>query len=851
MPEALARALTVLCDDKVKVKTKQLRAVIQGYNLPGLSLSAKSLRNLRFRIATRAHTDAHVPSLDDLLADLQQTELSTFFKYVHKSLAGHEALNQVVAALAELQESDSSFHYRVMKGRGEGREHILEGAVWVTSFNRAMARDFGSVLFYDPLANVSKERYKGIMLDVVTNDQHIAPVAYGFTVGETQDFAHFFLSSAFDMSPELLARNETIFLDRGADARQIEDYIAQRHAGKRVRVYYDQWHIKTQDLPTHLQEVQTGDRQEVKERFKCLIASHTESEYDTRRDEFRLAYRSYTGLMTWFEDSIVAERSAIVDAFKDTFTAGYGGSALAESGNCSWRAWIPRGSVIVGIVHSTLEYDNERATTERQRRDDLSCGLDQVSVDSDAQQAAAHFSRKACVLFHHELTRSSSYKATQEHLSYDDDSEGDTQWVVTSSDPTRDGKAVTVLLYGLCGTSYCERDGHRRGIPCCHVVTARRTAGQAVFDRKDFHLHWGLRTDSDWFNLRPSPPTAAGGDGDDDLGDGRGGDLHAGLGDDFGSESEMSGVDDDPDATNSGAPPLQGHEGLASGANPRSKRTRQARYNALHTKAKLVVSAAAANNNLCNIVEAMLTRFHDLIRGERVDWSGVTKLIDTMTRRVPRPQVHARTSAVTAPDTAADPTTSTAPALSAAAAAVASQFSNANALPGAGQDESRRFASSVHSRSAHGRTTSRPTCSVCHQEGHRRNACDRVDALGQQLGARDLRMGDLRLLAREGVAGGGENALSVNWAALGRYLRGRAKGAKVVRVDGYIAEISTADAARATDDDRSTHKWVPQPVRNQLTDETVIGITWWGALDLLDRSATPPQGYMLVRDFNT
>jgi hypothetical protein len=112
-------------------------------------------------------------------------------------------------------------------------------------------------------------------------------------------------------------------------------------------------------------------------------------------------------------------------------------------------------------------------------------------------------------------------------------------------------------------------------------------------------------------------------------------------------------------------------------------------------------------------------------------------------------------------------------------------------------------------------------------------------------------MGDLRLLARDGVAGGGENALSVNWAALGRYLRGRAKGAKVVRVDGYIAEISTADAARATDDDRSTHNWVPRAVRNQLTDETVIGITWWGALDLLDQSATPPQGYMLVRDFNT
>ena len=60
------------------------------------------------------------------------------------------------------------------------------------------------------------------------------------------------------MSPELLARNETIFLDRGADARQIEEYIAARHDGKRVRVYYDQWHITTQDLPTHLQQVQTG-----------------------------------------------------------------------------------------------------------------------------------------------------------------------------------------------------------------------------------------------------------------------------------------------------------------------------------------------------------------------------------------------------------------------------------------------------------------------------------------------------------------------------------------------------------------------------------------------------------------
>ena len=44
---------------------------------------------------------------------------------------------------------------------------------------------------------------------------------------------------------------------------------------------------------------------------------------------------------------------------------------------------------------------------------------------------------------------------------------------------------------------------------------------------------------------------------------------------------------------------------------------------------------------------------------------------------------------------------------------------------------------------------------------------------------------------------------------------------------------------------------MPLAVRNHLTDETVIGITWWGALDLLDQSATPPQGYMLVRDFNT
>ena len=248
-------------------------SLLRLYNVD-VPTNSKGVRNMMFRVREAIRKGEVVPQSDELLqADLNDSELSMFFKQIWDDCNAHADLNPFVHALEELYDKDKNFDYRLLISEDDSNE--LLGVVFTTDHNRDQARKFGQVVFLDPLAQVCGEGFKGIKFSLVNGNKNLRCGGYGFTKTESQAFQEWGVTAWLEMCPD--AQLETIFMDRLLNAEALENYLVEMGPAvaamrknllgddhglrdlAKTKVYYDRWHDKALNRPKYVVGMSTQE----------------------------------------------------------------------------------------------------------------------------------------------------------------------------------------------------------------------------------------------------------------------------------------------------------------------------------------------------------------------------------------------------------------------------------------------------------------------------------------------------------------------------------------------------------------------------------------------------------------
>lgn len=175
-----------------------------------------------------------------------------------------------------MKTKESGFDYRIVTNdQGESL-----GVVWQTAFQRECFRRWGDVLFVDAMKRKLNHLHWPYFGPVVIDcNSQVHTVCEAICCAERIDAYYFVIDSMFDMAATVRTRAQTkvIFADKFLDRNNSRTLLERLDISPTCRVFWDQFHIVSDNWPKAFGNVYQGKLQE---ELRAMINSSSQEQFD-------------------------------------------------------------------------------------------------------------------------------------------------------------------------------------------------------------------------------------------------------------------------------------------------------------------------------------------------------------------------------------------------------------------------------------------------------------------------------------------------------------------------------------------------------------------------------------------